>query len=153
MSNATIPTAAAVSAADVRRWAADPMAFFQDVRFVPDGPAFGSIMADFQREFLEVVSPCLLSVARRQMPPRRGIWWEGVKGCSKDGLCSLALLWLLTFSPRPITAELAADDQQQANELKRSVAEWLHANPGLPPGLKFSPTRSSTPQPAVWPTC
>ncbi len=132
MTATTKPTAAVtVTPADLRRFASDPLAFFADVSLVPGGPPFGSIMAPFQREFLSAIAPCLLAVARREIPPMRGAWLEAVKGAGKDSLCALSLLWLLAFSPRPITAQIAADDLGQAGEVKKSLGEWLQANPWL----------------------
>ena len=56
---------------DLARYAADPMEFFQDVALIPDGPIrrYYDCRA---KGFLAMVSPCLLAIAARQRPPRRG---------------------------------------------------------------------------------
>ncbi len=138
-------TTTTVSADDVRRYAADPMEFFSDVRLVAGGPPFGSIMADFQRDFLLAVAPCLLAVAHREVPPKRGIWFEAVKGAGKDSLCSLALLWLIAFSGRNVYAQIGADDQAQASEVKRAAADWLRANPWLEARVEILASRIDNP--------
>ncbi len=113
---------------DLVQYAADPMAFFQDVFLVPGGVQFSDIMADFQRDFLIQVAPCLLAIARRQRPPQRGLWAEMVKGAGKDTLAALSILWLLLFAPWNVLIQCGADDQKQAGELRRSALDWIKAN-------------------------
>lgn len=67
----------------LRRYSTNPMEFFGDVSLVPGGPRFGDIWTPEQRDFLMMVSPCLLAIAARRRPPRRGIWCEAVKGWGK----------------------------------------------------------------------
>ena len=88
-----------ISPADLRRYSADPMAFFGDVYLRPGVP-FRSCWTPEQVEFLEAVGPCLLALARRQRPPMRGCWTEAVKGWGKDSLG----LWhslAVAFARRP----------------------------------------------------
>ncbi len=124
-------TAAAVTAADIRRYADDPMEFFQDVRRIPEGARFGDEMEESQREILSIIAPCLLAVARRQRPPTRGVWLEAVKGYGKDSLTGLSILWLVVFAPWNVLCQVGADDQGQAGEVKRAIEDWLRANPWL----------------------
>jgi hypothetical protein len=112
----------------IQRYAADPMAFFQDVALRPGGPRFGDVMTPEQRDFLEVVSPCLLALAKRQRPPKRGVWVEAVKGWGKDSIGALCVLWLLCFAPWSVAVQVAADDQQQGGEVKRALEDWIRAN-------------------------
>ena len=113
---------------DLARYAADPMEFFQDVALIPDGPRFGDIMTAEQRDFLAMVSPCLLAIAARQRPPRRGMWCEAVKGWGKDALASLCILWLLLFARWNVLVQCGADDREQAGELRRAALDWIRAN-------------------------
>jgi hypothetical protein len=126
MSSTNTPTAA-----DLQRWAADPMAFFQDVILVSGGPPFGQLMTGDERQFLATVAPCLLAIARRRRPPTRGVWLEAVKGFGKDTLAAVCILWLLAFSPWAVVVQVAADDQAQAGEVRRAILDWIRANPWL----------------------
>jgi hypothetical protein len=117
-----------ITADALRRYAADPMSFFDDARLIPDGPRFGELMTPEQREVLSVVSRCLLAISRRQHPITRGVWLEAVKGFGKDGLAGIGILWLLVFSPWNVLIQVGADDQEQAGEVKRAIEDWLRAN-------------------------
>jgi hypothetical protein len=119
-----------ISPADVRRYSANPMAFFGDVYLRPGVP-FRSCWTPEQVEFLEAVGPCLLALARRQRPPMRGCWTEAVKGWGKDSLGALCILWLLGFAQWAVVGQVAADDQGQADEVRRAVLDWIRANTWL----------------------
>ncbi len=119
-----------INAEAIRRYSVDPTAFFGDVYLRP-GARFRSCWTPEQVEFLEAVGPCLLALARRQRPPMRGCWTEAVKGWGKDSLGALAIVWLLAFAPWSITVQVAADDQQQADEVRRAILDWLRSNPWL----------------------
>ena len=118
-----------IDTATIRRYSADFTIFAGDAYLRPGVP-FRSCWTAEQVEFVEFVGPCLLALARRQRPPIRGVWAECVKGWGKDSLSALAILWLLAFAPWSITVQVAADDQQQANEVRRAVS-MLRSNPWL----------------------
>jgi phage terminase large subunit-like protein len=123
----------------IRRYAADPMEFFEDVA-IPgaDGPVrFGDAMAEFQREVFAEIAPCLLAVAAGRRPPRRGFWIERTKGGSKDSDIGLCLVWLLLFSPRPLTMEAGADDQDQSKEMYLAMQDLQRLNPWIGDRLTF----------------
>jgi hypothetical protein len=88
-------------------------------------------MTASQREFLTIIAPCLLAIARRQRPPTRGVWLEAVKGFGKDTLAGLSIAWLVTFAPWAVVVQVGADDQQQAGEVKRAIGDWIRANPWI----------------------
>lgn len=121
------------SAEQIRRYSADPMEFFGDV-LIPGahGPVrFAEAWADFQVEVFREIAPCLVAVANGQKPKWRGFWLERTKGGSKDSDVGLALVWLLLFSPRPLLMEAGADDQSQAMETLKAIAELVRLNPWI----------------------
>ncbi|MHC4405415.1 MAG: hypothetical protein ACYTG0_37690 [Planctomycetota bacterium] len=117
-------------------YATDPMAFFQDLRLPIAGhPRFGIAMHGYQREALEAITPCLLALAHRRKPPTRAFWLEWVKGSGKDLVISACILWLLLFCPWAVLIQIGADDQAQAGEVRRSLLDWIRANPAIAPRL------------------
>lgn len=118
---------------DVRRFASDPLAFAESlvIQSARGKARFGEVMADFQRERFAAIAPALLAVARGEQPPVGRFWWEASKGTSKDGDLAICVLWLLAFSLRVITAQIAAADQDQANELRKAAKGVLYCNPWL----------------------
>ncbi len=108
-----------------------PDGVFRRYAAAPEGPRFGDVWTAEQRDFLIVAGPCLLAIAQRHRPPRRGIWLEAVKGLGKDTLGALCIVWLLAFSPWAVLIQVAADDQGQGGEVKRAIQDWLAANPWL----------------------
>lgn len=115
--------------------AGDPLQFFEHVH-VRTGRGlhrFGSIMAPFQRERFAAIAPALRALAKGRKPPIGKHWWEATKGCSKDSDLALCVVWLLAFAGRPITCQVGAADQDQADELRKaakllldiSVNPWL----------------------------
>ena len=117
----------------LRRWSADPMGFFGET-IIPTAAGdvpLSRVWVDFQVEAFRVVADCLLAVAAGNKPPYRGIWVERTKGGSKDSDVALALLWLLLFTRRPQTVELAADDLDQILETRNAMKEICRANPWM----------------------
>jgi phage terminase large subunit-like protein len=116
-----------------RQYAADPMAFFEDL-VIPSahGPRrFGDCMAGFQRERFATLAPALLAVSRGERPPIGRHWWEATKGASKDSDLACAMLWLLCFSRRPLTCQVGAADADQAAELRKAAKDVVNLNPML----------------------
>src|SRR5438309_1507312 len=111
------------TAVDIRRYASDPAAFAEAlaIQSARGKSRFGDVMADFQRERFAAIAPALIAVARGEQPPIGRYWWEASKGCSKDSDLAVCLLWLLAFSSRPITAQIGAADQDQADELRKAA--------------------------------
>jgi hypothetical protein len=117
----------------LRRYVADPMAFFADL-IIPGARGsvrFGDAWGNFQREEFAALAPSLLAVANGQKPPIGKYWWERTKGASKDSDLAVALLWLLAFSRRPLLCQVGAADQDQAGELRKAAADVLRLNPWL----------------------
>src|SRR5687767_11532942 len=117
----------------IRRFASDPGAFLDALR-IPSahGPQpFGKVMADFQRERFASIIPALKAVAVGDMPPVGRHWWEATKGASKDSDLACCLLWLLAFTFRPLTIQVGAADQDQADELRKAAKAILRLNPWL----------------------
>lgn len=105
---------------NLRKLQSDPAAFQADLH-VPTGSGprrFGDAMADFQRERFALVNPSLLAVTKHEPPPIARIWDERTKGASKDTDAAVNLLWLLTFSRRPLRIQVGAYDQAQADEVR-----------------------------------
>lgn len=113
--------------------AADPLTFAKAL-VVPKGTAkakFGEIAAPFQIERFSALAPALLDLARGEIPEQSRFYWEATKGASKDSDASIALLWLLAFSPRPLLIQVAAGTQQQAGEPRKICQAILRLNPWL----------------------
>lgn len=118
---------------DIRRYAADPMAFFADT-IIPAGGVnvrLGDVWADFQRDAFAVLSDCLKAIAVGKRPPYRGLWLERTKGASKDSDVGLALIWLLMFARCPQLIELGADDQDQIMETYKCMQSVIRLNPWM----------------------
>ncbi|MGE5192237.1 MAG: hypothetical protein ACM3U2_07005 [Deltaproteobacteria bacterium] len=93
------------------------------------GPApLADVAADFQRERFDSLDPALLSVSRGQTPACGRFWWEATKGASKDSDLAAMLLWLLAFSPRMLTCQAGAADEDQADELRKAAKGILRLN-------------------------
>jgi hypothetical protein len=110
-----------------------PLAFLNDL-IIPSvqGPQrFGDCMADFQRERFMLLVPALLALARGEKPSIGRFWFEATKGGSKDSDLACALLWLLSYTRRSLTCQLAAADQDQAAEMRKCAADVLRLNPWL----------------------
>jgi hypothetical protein len=137
MSTATAPKP------DLQACAADPMRFFADT-IIPGGGVdvrLGDVWADFQVDAFEVMADCLQAVAIGERPPFRGLWVERCKGASKDSDVGLALLWLLMFSRRPQTIELAADDFDQIYETSKAMQAVMRLNPWMEDRLEVQRSR------------
>src|SRR5262245_26907110 len=122
-----------ITPATIRRYAADPHGFFEDL-IIPSayGAArFGDVMAGFQRDRFAALAPRLLSVALGERPAIGKHWWEATKGASKDSDLACCLLWLLAFSPRPLMAQCGAADADQAAEVRKATRDLLRLNPWL----------------------
>src|SRR4051794_22757350 len=120
-------------AVDIRKFASDPIAFAEalTIQSARGRARFGDVMADFQRERFTAIAPALVAVAKGEQPPIGRFWWEASKGCSKDSDLAVCILWLLAFSGRPITAQVGAADQDQADELRKAAKGILFCNPWL----------------------
>lgn len=115
------------------QYAADPMLFLSDL-VIPGARGavrFGDVMADFQREWFAAVAPSLAAVACGERPPLGRFWVERTKGASKDSDLACCLLWLLAFTSRPLSCQVGAADQDQADELRKAARDILHLNPWL----------------------
>ena len=117
----------------LQQLANDPMLFFDQLR-IPSAhgdAVFGDVMADFQRERFEQLSPALLAVRAGEKPPIGRYWWTATKGVSKDSDLACCLLYLLAFTPRPLTCHVGAADRDQAAELKKAAVDILRLNSWL----------------------
>ena len=115
---------------DIRRFAADPVAFFESL-VIPAarGTArFGDVMGQFQRDWFKAIAPALLAVASGKPPPVGRYWTERTKGGSKDTDAACALLWLMAFSRRKLDMQVGASDKDQALELKKAACDILRLN-------------------------
>jgi hypothetical protein len=115
------------------RFAADPALFVSSLVFPEGGElvTFGDRIADHQREWLAVLAPAFLALAHGRRPEIGRVWIEGTKGSAKDTILAALVLWLAAFSRRPITAQVGAADQDQADELTKSAKVWLRYSPWL----------------------
>jgi hypothetical protein len=117
----------------LRDYTADPLACIEDLQIpgVRGRVRFGDAMADFQRKRFASLAPSLLAIVRGTKPPIGRFWHEATKGGSKDSDLACNLLWLLSFTRRPLSCQVGAADADQANELKKAAADILRLNPWL----------------------
>lgn len=117
----------------LKQFATDPAAFRTHL-LIPGGNGvgrLGELMADFQRTDFAALDRAFLALAASRKPEVGRYWWERTKGASKDTDLAAALLWLLAFSPRPLTCQVGAADQGQADELRKAAKGVLRLNPWL----------------------
>src|SRR5262249_25925810 len=76
-------------------------------------------LADFQREWFAALDPALVAVARGEKPATGKFWFGATKGAGKDSCLAVAMLWLIAFSPRLLTCQVAAVDLEQSDELRK----------------------------------
>lgn len=119
--------------ADLRRYAADPIAFVLDLTFpTRQGPRrFGDVATDFQLAWLDAMAPSFLAVANGEQPPTPKFWIEASKNCSKTTLVAALILWLLIFRRRPGNGVAGAVDKDNAAEVLLAARELLGENPHL----------------------
>lgn len=133
---------------DVRTLADSPAAFRDALQIHgARGPArLADVLADFQRERFASLDPALVAVARGEQPACGRFWWEGTKGSSKDTDLAICLLWLLAFSPRSLTCQVGAADEDQAGELRKAAKGVLKANPWLAATIDIQADRIVNPR-------
>ena len=115
----------------LQNYSSDPLNFMLGL-VVPSahGPArFRDVAADFQVAWLTALAPSLLALARGDIPPTPRFFIEGTKGCGKDFLIALGLIWLLSFSRQPLVCQAGANDQEQAREILKELKDILRLNP------------------------
>lgn len=108
---------------DIELIQGNPIAFLQEL-VVPtsSGPRLlGEVWADFQVQAFEALAPCLVAVANGDSPPTPRFWLERTKGGSKDSDLAACLLWLLAFSQRQLRIQIAANDSEQADEIRQII--------------------------------
>ena len=90
------------------------------------------VMADFQARDFAVLDPAFMALAAGTQPPVGRFWLEGTKGTgSKDSDLAVMLLWLLALSPRAVSCQVGAADQDQADELRKAAKAILRLNQWL----------------------
>lgn len=133
-----MPTAAAI-----RRYASNPLTFLADLAIpAARGTAkFSTVMAPHQRQRFEAIAPALIAVANGQCPEIGRHWWEATKGASKDSDLAACLLWLLSFTRRPLTCQIGAADSDQADELRKAAKSILRLNSWLDSRVRVQNSR------------
>jgi len=103
---------------------------------------FGKVMAAHQREWLEGWAPVLQAICYGDTPDTlklcRKFFHVASKGAGKDQCVTIAVLWLLMFSKRPLVIQVAAADQDNAAELNRTARFILFANPWIEDRVKLN---------------
>jgi hypothetical protein len=96
------------------------------------GPAkLGDVLAPFQVKDFAALDPAFIALRDGRQPPTGRFWLERTKGASKDTDLAVMLLWLLAFTPRLLTCQVGAADQDQADELRRACKGIVRLNPWL----------------------
>lgn len=128
-----------IDAEILKRMAGDLMVFLS-VLIVPTahGPRRAiDVLAPFQIERFRGLAPALVAVAKGEIPALRKFFWEATKGASKDSDLAVCVVWLLAFSPRMLTIQVAAADADQADELRKAAKQLLQLNPWLADAVKI----------------
>lgn len=117
----------------------DPTAFASDVpmRVAGQQRRFGEVWTSFQHGVLTAIAPALLAVAVGTKPPVGKFWIEGVKGSAKTSMIAMLILWLVSFSRRPLKIQIAASDQDQAAEVRSAAKDILSMWPLLSRRVKI----------------
>jgi hypothetical protein len=88
-------------------------------------------MANFQRRDFAAMDSALMALSAGTKPEPSRFWWERTKGASKDTDAAVQILWLLTFSNRPLAIQVGAADQDQADEVRKVCKGILRLNSWL----------------------
>ncbi len=109
----------------------DPVRFFGNVGVAVGKSVmpFFRVWQPFQHEWIAALAPTLAAVRQRQKPSAKRFLFDGTKGCGKDFILALAILYLLISCRWPIRIEVGANDREQADEVRKSILEIL-AIPG-----------------------
>lgn len=121
---------------DLQQLTRDPAAFREIVKIpTPAGPRpVAAVAADFQRRDFEALDGVLLHLAGQDVGDRdvfRRAWIERTKGGSKDTDAAVSALWLLAFSPRPLSLQIGGGDKDQAKLIKAAADDILRLNTWL----------------------
>jgi hypothetical protein len=122
-----------MDASTLRLYASDP-ASFRAALVIPSahGPArFGDVMAPFQAVDFAALDSAFIALKDGRRPEVGRFWLERTKGASKDSDLAVCLLWLLAFSPRSLTCQVGAADQDQADELRLACKAIVRLNPWI----------------------
>lgn len=117
-------------------------ALFRDSIAVVGNQPFSAVLAPFQKRDFAALDQATFDVAAGRMPTPSRIWLERTKGASKDTDLAVALLWLLAFCGRQLHCQVAAADQDQANELHRAAESIVRQNPWLSSSCKIEVGKS-----------
>jgi hypothetical protein len=106
-----------------RRYSSNFVLFCEDAIIPTErGPVrFGDVMHLHQRRIIEEMAPMLLAVATGQVPARPKLWAEMSKSWGKGLMAALAVIWLMLFARIPRRIQVAASDQDQADEIHRWI--------------------------------
>lgn len=124
------PQPNAPNATQLRKFASDPFLFVSSLPF-GNGKTFGEMMVPHHREWLDALCPAVLALAKGEKPEAGRVWMEATKGAAKDTVLAALMLWLLAFSRRPLTCQVGAADQDQADEQTKAARLWLRYSPWL----------------------
>jgi hypothetical protein len=117
---------------NIMEYAVNPLAFLADLRLPVSGaPRFGDVWAPFQVAAFQALAPTLVAVSRGEKPPTSRFWMERTKGASKDSDLAACVLWLLAFARRPVLIQVAADDADQAAEIRKAAEAFVRVNEWL----------------------
>ena len=120
--------------AEYRHRLADDFSFFYNTLTIPSGhgaKTFSDCIQPYQIECFENLGPSLRAVQKGKQPAKQRFWLERTKKAAKDADLAVSLLWLLSFSERPLLCQVLAADQGQANITKRRISDILFYNPYL----------------------
>jgi len=91
----------------------------------------GNLMAPFQTECFECLTPTLHAVRDGKKAKDRRFWIERTKGAAKDSDLACCILWLVAFATRPTYFQVGAADSEQAGILKERIESLLYYNDWL----------------------
>lgn len=129
-----------MNGAQLRKLAASPEAF-RSALLIPAGTGnrrLADAVADFQYRDFAALDPAFKAMAASKPPPAHSRFWiERTKGASKDTDLAIMLLWLLVSANRPLTCQVGAADQNQADELRKAARDIVRLNTWLDGGIEI----------------
>jgi hypothetical protein len=117
----------------LERAAVSPAAF-REVLIIPAARGavkLSDVQAEFQERDFNSLDPAFMALRSGTRPDVRRFWLERTKGASKDTDLAVMLLWLLSYTKRPLVAQVAATDALQADELRKAALAIVRLNPWL----------------------
>jgi hypothetical protein len=101
---------------------------FRRVLYVPGARGvvrYAEALFDFQKADFAALDKLVMALAAGKQPEIGNHWIERTKGADKSGSAAVEILWLAIFSPRMLLIQIAAGDEEQADEIRKVIKSIL----------------------------